>query len=43
VIPAVAMRDDRHRTADVVVIGTGAGGAVTAARLAEAGFESGGF
>jgi choline dehydrogenase-like flavoprotein len=39
VIPAVAMRDDRHRTADVVVIGTGAGGAVTAARLAEAGFE----
>jgi choline dehydrogenase-like flavoprotein len=30
---------DAHRTADVVVIGTGAGGAVTAARLAEAGFE----
>lgn len=39
VIPAVAMRADLHRTADVVVIGTGAGGAVTAARLAEAGFE----
>lgn len=38
VIPAVAMRADLHRTADVVVIGTGAGGAVTAARLAEAGF-----
>lgn len=30
---------DLHRTADVVVIGTGAGGAVTAARLAEAGLE----
>lgn len=39
VIPAVAMRADLHRTADVVVIGTGAGGAVTAARLAEAGFS----
>ena len=39
VIPAVALRADLHRTADVVVIGTGAGGAVTAARLAEAGFE----
>ncbi len=39
VIPAVSMRTDLHRTADVVVIGTGAGGAVTAARLAEAGFE----
>ncbi len=39
VIPAVAMRDDLHSTADVVVIGTGAGGAVTAARLAEAGFR----
>ena len=39
VIPAVAMRTDLHRTADVVVIGTGAGGAVTAARLAEAGFD----
>ncbi|MES2522706.1 MAG: GMC family oxidoreductase [Gemmatimonadota bacterium] len=31
---------DAHRTADAVVIGTGAGGAVTAARLAEAGFET---
>lgn len=30
---------DEHRTADVVVIGTGAGGAVTAERLARAGFE----
>ncbi len=39
VIPAVAMRADLHRTADVVVIGTGAGGAVTAARLTEAGFD----
>ncbi len=39
VVPGVAMRADLHRTADVVVIGTGAGGAVTAARLAEAGFE----
>ena len=34
-------RDQRdvHRTADVVVIGTGAGGAVAAARLAAAGLE----
>ncbi len=39
VIPAASMRSDLHRTVDVVVIGTGAGGAVTAARLAEAGFE----
>jgi choline dehydrogenase-like flavoprotein len=30
---------DVHRTADAVVIGTGAGGAVAAARLAEAGLE----
>lgn len=30
---------DEHRTADVVVIGTGAGGAVAAERLARAGFE----
>ncbi len=39
VIPAVSMGADLHRTADVVVIGTGAGGAVTAARLAEVGFD----
>lgn len=30
---------DLHRTADVVVIGSGAGGAVAAQRMAEAGFE----
>ncbi len=30
---------DLHRSADVVVIGSGAGGAVTAASLAEAGYE----
>ncbi len=39
---------DQHRTVDAVVIGTGAGGAVTAARLAAAGFsvvmlEEGGY
>jgi choline dehydrogenase-like flavoprotein len=36
---AATVTADVHRTADVVVIGTGAGGAVTAARLAEAGFD----
>ncbi len=30
---------ERHRRADAVVIGTGAGGAVAAARLAESGYE----
>jgi len=39
VVPATALHADVQRTADVVVIGTGAGGAVTAARLAEAGFD----
>ncbi len=39
VIPGHLMRSDVHRTADVVVIGTGAGGAVTATRLAEAGYQ----
>ena len=36
---AATVTADVHRTADVVVIGTGAGGAVTAARLAEAGYQ----
>ena len=35
--PSNASADDAHLTADVIVIGTGAGGAVAAARLAEAG------
>ena len=39
VVTATALHADVQRTADVVVIGTGAGGAVTAARLAEAGFD----
>jgi choline dehydrogenase-like flavoprotein len=45
---AATLTGDVRRTADAVVIGTGAGGAVTAARLAEAGFavvmlEGGGY
>ncbi|HYW32028.1 MAG TPA: GMC family oxidoreductase [Gemmatimonas sp.] len=40
VLPPAAGTGDTHRTADVVVIGTGAGGAVTAARLAAAGFDT---
>lgn len=48
VVPATTITANTHRTADAVVIGTGAGGAVTAARLAEAGLqvvmlESGGW
>jgi choline dehydrogenase-like flavoprotein len=39
IIPGRTIDGDRHLHADVVVIGTGAGGAVTAARLAEAGYE----
>ncbi len=39
VTTARTMTMDVQRRADVVVIGSGAGGAVTAARLAEAGFE----
>jgi choline dehydrogenase-like flavoprotein len=39
VITGADVPRDLHRSADVVVIGSGAGGAVTAARLAEAGFE----
>jgi choline dehydrogenase-like flavoprotein len=48
VVPGHLCTAPVQRTADVVVIGTGAGGAVTAARLAEAGYqvvmlESGGW
>lgn len=39
VITAASIAHDLHRTADVVVIGSGAGGAVTAARLSEAGYQ----
>jgi len=39
VVLAHTIERDVHRSADVVVIGSGAGGAVTAALLAEAGFD----
>jgi len=39
VVPGHTVAQDVRRRADVVVIGSGAGGAVAAARLAEAGFE----
>lgn len=39
VIVGASITADLHRTADVVVIGSGAGGAVAAARLAASGFE----
>jgi choline dehydrogenase-like flavoprotein len=39
VVRGTDLSGDVHRTADVVVIGTGAGGAVAAERLACAGFE----
>ncbi len=39
IITAATISGDVHRNADAVVIGTGAGGAVAAARLAEAGYD----
>ena len=39
VITGATIGGDVHRNADAVVIGTGAGGAVAAARLAEAGYD----
>ena len=39
VVRGAEMQGDAHRSADVVVIGSGAGGAVAAARLTEAGFD----
>lgn len=38
-IPGVAVSRDMQRSVDVVIIGSGAGGAVTAARMAEAGYR----
>ena len=39
VVRGAGLAADMHRRADAVVIGTGAGGAVTAARLAESGYD----